>query len=45
VKLEGSLADILRRGTVGFRPLELIKEQSNSVAPPAADETEPGTEP
>jgi hypothetical protein len=45
VKLEGSLADILRRGTVGFRPLELIKEQSNSVSPPAADETEPGTEP
>lgn len=27
VKLEGSLADVLRRGTVGFRPLELIREQ------------------
>lgn len=41
VKLEGSLADILRRGTVGFRPLELIKEQSNTAVPPAAEKTEP----
>lgn len=33
VKLEGSLADILRRGTVGFRPLELIREQPTQAAP------------
>ena len=41
VKLEGSLADILRRGTVGFRPLELIKEQSNQVKPRDTGKTEP----
>jgi hypothetical protein len=32
VKLEGSLADVLRRGTVGFRPLELIREQNGTDA-------------
>jgi hypothetical protein len=32
VKLEGSLADVLRRGTVGFRPLELIREHDGSEA-------------
>ena len=41
VKLEGSLADVLRRGTVGFRPLELIKQQSNPAVTPPAKKTEP----
>jgi len=41
VKLEGSLADLLRRGTVGFRPLELIKEQSKGALQPPANKTEP----
>lgn len=41
VKLEGSLADLLRRGTVGFRPLELIKEQSKGADQPPANKTEP----
>ncbi|MCF8469888.1 MAG: YdbH domain-containing protein [Parvibaculum sp.] len=41
VKLEGSLADMLRRGTVGFRPLEIIKEQSTPAAPPSAGKKEP----
>lgn len=41
VKLEGSLADLLRRGTVGFRPLELIKEQSKGAVQPPANKTEP----
>lgn len=41
VKLEGSLADLLRRGTVGFRPLELIKEQSKGAVKPPANKTEP----
>lgn len=41
VTLEGSLADLLRRGTVGFRPLELIKEQSKGVVQPPANKTEP----
>ncbi len=41
VKLEGSLADMLRRGTVGFRPLEIIKEQSTPAAPPSAGTKEP----
>lgn len=41
VKLEGSLAEALRRGTVGFRPLELIKQQSNPAVTPPAKETEP----
>jgi hypothetical protein len=41
VKLEGSLADLLRRGTVGFRPLELIKEQSKGAVQPPANRTEP----
>lgn len=41
VNLEGSLADLLRRGTVGFRPLELIKEQSKGAGNPPANKTEP----
>lgn len=41
VNLEGSLADLLRRGTVGFRPLELIKEQSKGAVTPPANKTEP----
>lgn len=41
VKLEGSLAEALRRGTVGFRPLELIKQQSNPAVTPPAKKTEP----
>lgn len=41
VKLEGSLAEVFRRGTVGFRPLELIKEHSRPAVTPPADKTEP----
>ena len=41
IRLEGSLADLLRRGTVGFRPLELIKEQSKGAVQPPANKTEP----
>lgn len=41
VKLEGSLADLLRRGTVGFRPLELIKEQSKGAVTAPTNKTEP----
>lgn len=41
VKLEGSLADVFRRGTVGLRPLELIKEHSSPAVTPPADKTEP----
>lgn len=34
VNVEGSLADLFRRGTVGFRPLELIKQHPDTgVAP------------
>ncbi|MBX3492573.1 MAG: YdbH domain-containing protein [Parvibaculum sp.] len=41
VKLEGSLADVLRRGTVGFRPMELIRDQSAPAVTPPADKTGP----
>jgi len=41
VKLEGSLADVVRRGTVGFRPMELIRDQSAPAVTPPADKTGP----
>ena len=41
VKLEGSLADVIRRGTVGFRPMELIRNRSAPAVSPPADKTEP----
>ncbi|MEX1153827.1 YdbH domain-containing protein [Parvibaculum sp.] len=41
VKLEGSLADVIRRGTVGFRPLELIRDQSAPAVVPPGDKTGP----
>ena len=33
VNVEGSLADLFRHGTVGFRPLELIKQKPDAPAP------------
>lgn len=41
VTLEGSLADVIRRGTVGFRPLELIRDQSAPAVTPPADKIKP----
>lgn len=34
VNVEGSLADLFRRGTVGFRPLELIRQHPDTGAAP-----------
>ena len=34
VNVEGSLADLFRRGTVGFRPLELIRQHLDTGAAP-----------
>jgi hypothetical protein len=34
VNVEGSLADLFRRGTVGFRPLELIKQHPEGPGAP-----------
>lgn len=34
VNVEGSLADLFRRGTVGFRPLELIKQHPDATRVP-----------
>ena len=34
VNVEGSLADLFRRGTVGFRPLELIKQHPDASHAP-----------
>ena len=33
VNVEGSLADLFRHGTVGFRPLELIKQKPDAAVP------------
>ena len=41
VTLEGSLADVIRRGTVGFRPMEFIRDQSAPAVTPPADKTGP----
>ncbi|ABS63783.1 hypothetical protein Plav_2169 [Parvibaculum lavamentivorans DS-1] len=41
VKLEGSLAEVLRRGTVGFSPIELIKQEPEPALTPPAKKMEP----